>query len=172
MGDEIIFREVQRPRHWYYWAFLAFLILVTWSMAILQLLLGITVGSNPASDLEMVIILVLAGVAFPAFLLSVELVVEVRADGLFVRFRPFHFRFINIPLDEVIDVQTVTYSPLGDFGGWGIRYGKDAKAYTINGNRGIRLFRMDGHDLVIGSQRPEEMEMAIRRIRRGGAPRV
>lgn len=165
---EQIFQEVQRPRHWYYWAFLVFLVLLIWSMAIFQLLLGEQVGDNPADDWVMLLILIFAGVAFPAFLLSVRLVVEVRADGLFVRFRPLHLHFVNVPLDEVTEIQTITFSPLGDFGGWGIRYGDGGKAYTVNGNRGVRLTYADGHRLLIGSLRPEELEMAIRTIWKNG----
>ena len=159
-----IFREAQRPRHWYFWAFLVFLILMMWSMAIYQLLLGIPVGDNPAGDLELTVIFVLAGVIFPVFLLLIKLEVEVRSDGLFVRFLPLHLRFKKIPLDGVIDVQSVTFSPLGDFGGWGVRYGDQEKAYTINGKRGVRLTYKDGRGLLIGSLLPEEMETAIRAI--------
>ena len=143
---------------------MVFLITLIWSMTVAQLLLGIPVGNNPAGDWEMAIIFVLAGVVFPAFLLLTRLMVEVRGDGLFVRFRPFHLRFVNIPLDRVIDIRTVTFSPLGDFGGWGIRFGDGAKAYTMNGNRGVRLTYEDGDGLVIGSLRPEELELAIRAI--------
>jgi hypothetical protein len=159
-----IFREAQRPRQWYFWAFLVFLILMMWSMAIYQLFLGIPVGNNPASDGELTVIFILAGVIFPVFLLSTKLEVEVRKGGLFVRFLPLHMRFRNIPLGEVIDVRSVTFSPLGDFGGWGIRYGDHEKAYTINGKRAVRLTYEDGHGLLIGSLRPEELEMAIRTI--------
>jgi hypothetical protein len=159
-----IFREAQRPRHWYFWAFLVFLILMIWSMAIYQLLLGIPIGDNPASDLELIVIFILAGVIFPVFLLLTKLEVEVRPDGLFVRFLPLHLRFKKIPLDEVIDVRSVTFSPLRDFGGWGIRYGDQEKAYTINGRRGVRLTYKDGRGLLIGSLLPEELDMAIRKI--------
>jgi hypothetical protein len=161
---DLIFQEAQRPRHWYYWAFFIFLIVLIWSMAISQLLLGMPLGDNPADDWVMVVILVLAGILFPAFLLLIKLTVQVRTEGLFVHFRPMHLRFKRIPLDEVVDVRTVTYSPLGDFGGWGIRYGDGAKAYTVNGNRGVRLKFSDGDGLLIGSMRPEELEMAIRTI--------
>jgi hypothetical protein len=159
-----IYLEVQRPRHWYYWTFLVFLLLLTWSMAIFQLLLGVPVGNNPAEDWLMVLILIFAGVLFPVFLSLVRLTVEVREHGLFVRYSPLHLHFMNINLETVIDTQTVTFSPLGDFGGWGIRYGGGGKAYTMNGNRGVRLTYADGHWLLIGSLRPEELEMAIRTI--------
>jgi hypothetical protein len=159
-----IFREAQRPRHWYFWAFLLFLILLIWSMAIFQLLLGVPLGDNPAEDWEMALIFILAGVIFPAFLLLVKLEVEVRVEGLFVRFRPIHLRFVSIPLDKVVVVQTAAFSPLGDFGGWGIRYSDGMKAYTINGKRGVRLTYDDGDGLLIGSLRPEELKMAIRTI--------
>jgi len=39
-----------------------------------------------------------------------------------------------------------------------------AKAYTVSGDRGVKVFRPGRYALVIGSQRPEELAAAISKI--------
>jgi hypothetical protein len=57
--------------------------------------------------------------------------------------------------------EVITYSPLRDYGGWGIRYGSKGKAYNVSGNRGVRLELSNGKRLLFGSQRPEELSEAV-----------
>ena len=56
---------------------------------------------------------------------------------------------------------TRTYRPVRDYGGWGIRWGRDGKAYIIVGNEGLQLLLGDGEKILIGSQRPQELEAAL-----------
>jgi len=55
----------------------------------------------------------------------------------------------------------LTYSPISDYGGWGIRYGSIGKAYNVSGNRGVQLELLNGERILIGSQKPEELAAAI-----------
>lgn len=99
---------------------------------------------------------------------SLKLVSIVKPDGLFVRFFPFHWSRKRIPLEDVIEVVSKTYSPIREYGGWGIRCGKDGgRAYNVSGNQGVLLKYRDGKSLLIGTQKPQELEAAIRTIWRG-----
>jgi hypothetical protein len=61
----------------------------------------------------------------------------------------------------------VEYRPILDYGGWGIRAGRDGeRVLNARGNRGVRLELADGSKLLIGSQRPEELAETIERARR------
>lgn len=72
---------------------------------------------------------------------------------------PFYQR--RIALTEIASVESVTYSPLPEYGGWGIRgWGKDT-ALNARGNRGVRLILRDGRRILIGSQRPDELAAAL-----------
>jgi TATA-box binding protein (TBP) (component of TFIID and TFIIIB) len=51
-----------------------------------------------------------------------------------------------------------------EYGGWGIKYGRKGKAYNVSGNRGVQLVFKDGKQLLIGSQRAEELAEAISSI--------
>jgi hypothetical protein len=68
-----------------------------------------------------------------------------------------HFR-----LEEIVSAESVSYSPLGEFGGWGIRgWGKNV-ALNARGDRGVRLTLRDGSRVLVGSQRPDDLATAIR----------
>lgn len=67
----------------------------------------------------------------------------------------------RIALQEIASAEAVTYSPLADYGGWGIRgWGKNT-ALNARGNRGVQVALHDGRRVLIGSQRPEELAEAL-----------
>lgn len=67
----------------------------------------------------------------------------------------------RIALREIASAEAVTYSPLAEYGGWGIRgWGKNT-ALNARGNCGVRLTLRDGRRVLIGSQRPDELAAAL-----------
>lgn len=69
----------------------------------------------------------------------------------------------RISLRDIERVEAITYRPMRDYGGWGIKYSFKNKgwAYTMSGNRGVRVFLRNGKNVLVGSQRPEELAAAI-----------
>ncbi len=96
-------------------------------------------------------------------IIGMKLVTEVDSARLRVRFFPFVRR--DIPLEDIIHWEARTYSPILEYGGWGIRTGLFRRggggALNARGNRGVQLRFADGKDLLVGSQRPEELAAAI-----------
>jgi hypothetical protein len=96
-----------------------------------------------------------------------QMTTEVTATELRVWFGwiPIYRRAIaitNIPRSGV-----VRYRPILDYGGWGIRIGRDGeRVLNARGDRGVRLELADGTKLLIGSQRPEELAETLERARR------
>jgi hypothetical protein len=69
----------------------------------------------------------------------------------------------RIPLEEIREARSVTYSPLREFGGWGIRAGGHGKtAWNIRGDQAVLLVLGDGTRFYLGSDRPEEAARWIR----------
>ncbi len=91
-----------------------------------------------------------------------KLVIEVRESGVFVRLYPFYRKFKEIPLDTCTSVNAVTYSPLGEYGGWGVRYTLKGKCYNCKGNQGVKLEYANGKHIMLGTQKPQELEAAIK----------
>ena len=163
-GDTgILFRETQHFRQVWLWALLLSIsLLIIYSM-VQQLIMGRPFGSNPAPDLVLVILGIAFGLGFPLFFYFLKLTTEVRDDGLYYRFSPFHLSFRRIALGELVKYEAKTYSPIKDYGGWGIRYGRGGMAYNVIGNRGVQLELASGRRILLGSQRPEELVEAIGR---------
>ena len=67
----------------------------------------------------------------------------------------------NIALTDIASSEAVTYSPLAEYGGWGIKWGKSGLALNARGDKGVRLMLTDGRRVLVGSQRPEELAAAL-----------
>jgi len=71
---------------------------------------------------------------------------------------------LQVPLEKEAAIAVKTYSPILDYGRWGIRYGWRGKAYNVSGNRGVIFVLPGGETLLIGSQRPEELASAAQQV--------
>ena len=107
-------------------------------------------------------ILVPAGIGFLIWVARLE--TEVRQDGLYIRYVPFHRRFKRFKAEDLSEYHARTYRPVLEYGGWGIRCGWKGRAYNVSGNRGVQLVFRDGRRVLIGSSQPPELEAAIRSI--------
>lgn len=157
------FHEVQRFRRWWLFLLLAVVAAVGWWAFIEQIVLGHPWGDKPAPDWVVWLVFVLFGVGMPLLLLGAKLVVEVTATELRVDFVPFRRR--RFERRDLVGVEPVTFRPIRDWGGWGIRFSKGMGwAYTIKGTTGVRLDLADGKMVTVGTQRPEELTTAIRKL--------
>jgi len=89
-----------------------------------------------------------------------KLVTEVRDNGLFVCF-VWLWPERTIPWDQIRSVETRSYRPVRDFGGWGVRWATRGIVYHARGKRGVRLALASGERVLIGSQRPDDLARAI-----------
>ena len=168
-NELVVFREVQRfwDTMWFRAMGLGLCLLLVgmgvWAM-VQQLYFHIPWGNHPAPDGGLAVIatvMILAGFLTFALYCFMRLVTEVRSDGLYLRFVPFHLKWKRFGFDELAKCEVVTYRPLMEYGGWGIRYGPAGKAYNVRGNRGVRLGFTKGGTLLIGSQDPESLVRAL-----------
>ena len=87
-----------------------------------------------------------------------QLRTRVTDSGLDVRWGILEVIRKRISFEEIVEARAVTYSPLGEFGGWGIRFGgQKKKAWTIRGKRALLLHLEDGTRFYLGSDRPERI---------------
>lgn len=77
----------------------------------------------------------------------------------------FYLFDTSVPLQDIAASQATGYAPLRDFGGWGLRFGPQGRAYSMRGDAGVRLTLSDGRTLLLGSQRPEALQTAIETAR-------
>ncbi len=164
--NPVLFREVQKMDQLWVRFFVGVSVVVSWYGAYQQFFLRKPFGDNPAPNWMMLGLLLVFGVLFPLFFHSFKMITEVRKDGMCVRFYPFHFSFIFFPIKTIQSYEVLTCNSIGDYGGWGIRYGPKGTAYKAKGNRGVLFEFMEKgkvKKLMVGSQIPEKLSEAIDR---------
>lgn len=163
MDHSILFYEKQRFRQW--WIVLILLILnavVVYGM-IRQIMFGKPFGDQPMSDTGLWWVLGFLLLMTTVFFIT-TLETQIRNDGLYIRFFPIHMKFRYLPWNRLSQCYVRSYSPIREYGGWGWRIGLAGRAYNISGKEGLQL-QLDGkRKLLIGTQKPEEMERILKRI--------
>lgn len=156
----VLFREVQRFRDvWWVMALVFGVAALQWYIFLGQIVGGAPIGNRPASNGVVLLVWLLAGVGLPVLFLLLRLEVEVSPNAVTIRFAPLFIRVID--QREIAGVEPVTYRPLGEFGGWGVRGWGGRVAYNVRGDQGVELTLTDGRRVLIGSRRAAELAAAI-----------
>lgn len=162
------FHEVQALRRWWLSAMLLIPLAITGYGLFQQIILRRPWGNRPVSDLTFVLIEG-ALAAFVVWIHLIRLVTEVRDDTLIVRYVCL-WPVRRIPLTDISSARDITYSPILDYGGWGVRWGWDGSMiFNVSGDRGVELLLKNGKRIVVGSQRSSELAQVIApRLERAG----
>ena len=143
-----LFEETQKFTQWWLWVVLG-----------LSFLLPITpdINNTPFSYFLVMIITVV-------FVNSMKLRICVNSKGLNYQFFPFHFKKKHIKTEDIKYVESLKYSPIMDYGGWGIRYRFKGKCYNVKGNYGVKVFLKNGSNILFGSQKHKELEASLKQV--------
>jgi hypothetical protein len=157
-----LFQEQQafrQPRVWFLLAILptGFLLLLVW-----QVLLGHSVGERPLTNGSVIGWTIFMWLVYLR-LITVRLGVKVDAGELSIGMRGL-WNVRKIPVGKIASAHVVTYKPVEDYGGYGIRSTGRDRAYIANGDRGVRLTLVSGGKVLIGSQRPEALAKAVSQV--------
>lgn len=161
----LLFREVQQFRQLWIWGVLACSSLSALYAALMPFFLKDSWSENVVVNIILIGFGLIFGIFFPILFYTTKLVTEVRSDGLYLSFYPLLFHRIKIPFETVVNCEVTTYNPLRDYGGWGIRYGSNAKAFNVSGDRGVLLELTNGDRILIGSHQPEQLASLLKLAR-------
>jgi hypothetical protein len=140
MARSTLFHETQRLRSRWLWGLLGLvggLLLVTGAWFGLAILLPVA-----------------------AVLWVSRLTTDVREDGVYVQFWPFHRSHRRIPFEEIERVEPTAVGLL-TYGGIGIRWTPTTIAYLTAPGSGVELHRADAKSVVIGSQDADRLAETI-----------
>lgn len=106
-------------------------------------------------------VLLIPGILIVYFVLA-RLHTVMDSTGIYVDFKPF-LRRKKWSWHEVAHVQIRKYTFL-DYGGWGYRKGTYGTGYTVQGYYGIQIHLKDGEKILVGTQRPDEVQQFLDHI--------
>lgn len=158
---KVHFTEKQRFTQWWIWLLFLFIIGTFGAAIVMQVIYHKDFGDNPMSDIGLFIGLTLSLIAL-IFFRSLKLETIIDNQGVKVRFYPFRRKFLEIPWSLIQTAEVRKYSPMSEFGGWGVRGIKSDRALTVSGRHGLQLVLTDGRKLLIGTLKFKELEQVIK----------
>lgn len=164
MDNEILFTERQKFTQWWLWLIL----LGVSGLSIFSVCKRIVderhFGEKP-SDIGL---LILTGMTllFTVLFVNCRLELTIKKDGIYVRFFPFHLKFRHYNWDGMIKSYVRQYSPLIEYGGWGLRFGifGKGKAFNVSGDKGLQLEFTNRKRLLIGTNKPDELTEILNKL--------
>ena len=88
--------------------------------------------------------------------------VTVNPEGLSLRSGLVGIALLRISMGEIQTAESHRFSPLADFGGWGIRRNREMLAFFLEGNTGVKITTTKGKRYLIGSATAERLASVIR----------
>lgn len=165
MNDKILFTETQRFKQWWIWFILLGINGILIFGFFTQIIGGQKFGSKPMGNTELVVITVLM-ILLTLLFSNLRLETKIRRDGIYVRFFPFHLKFRHYAWDKLTKSYVRHYSPVSEYGGWGLKpalFGKGT-AFNVSGDKGLQLEFTDNKKLLIGTNKPEELTETLYKI--------
>lgn len=167
MDKETLFTERQRFKQWWLWLILVGINGLFLFGVFKQVIGGQQFGDKPMSNTGL---LIATGLTFALTLLFINFRLDtiIKKDGIYVRFFPFHLKFKHYTWDSLTKSFVRQYSPLTEYGGWGLRLGLFGKgtAFNVSGDKGLQLEFTDKKKLLIGTNKPDELIETLNKIGR------
>ena len=149
--QQVYFEEEQPFSQVWLWALMgAETLIVLLPMVLMKV--GIPIIALAA--LLMLVTLVLMG--------SLKLKTRIDDEGVHYKMNVVHWKEQTIPWSDIEQIYVREYSPIKEYGGWGVRYGRHGKAYNVKGNYGIQVVKKNGKRVLIGTQQPDEAAISLR----------
>lgn len=165
--NTIDFKEIQRFKTWWAWLGVAALNVLFLYAIVQQLFLGKPFGPKPAPDYALILVELCFLLLF-IFLISIKLKTRINDAGIYYRYFPFQFKETLIEWHELKDAYIRQYNSFFEYGGWGIRTGTVKTGKAINtsasSNQGLQLQFSDGKLLLIGTRKPDEIQLILDKV--------
>ncbi|MEP2772595.1 MAG: hypothetical protein ABJH05_10625 [Fulvivirga sp.] len=167
----VYFKEEQRFNQWWMWAIIIPVVTGVALLCIHKLNEWLTVEDRIPDGMAVewrILIIIFAliltlAIAFGIFKAKLE--TQIKDNAIKYRFRPFIFKWRKIKPEDIKDWQVRTYSPIAEYGGWGVRFTfGNSRAVNVKGNKGLQLHLISGKKLLIGTQKPKEIELVMEKM--------
>lgn len=165
MANKVLFTERQRFKQWWLWLILIGINGLFLFGVFKQIIVRQQFGDNPMSNAGLLIATGLT-IALTLLFINFRLDTTIKEDGIYVRFFPFHLKFKHYSWDSLEKSFVRQYSPLTEYGGWGLRLGLFGKgtAFNVSGDKGLQLEFTDNKKLLIGTNKPDELTEILNKI--------
>jgi len=134
-----------------------FLLLV--ELPTILLLLIFLIQAEDKSEMG-IALAVVTGTMSLVFLFIFNLKLETRIDqyGVSFSYFPFIRTWRKYPREKIKSISVISYSPMTDYGGWGLKGNSTTKAYSVLGDKGLLFDVGEKKKIMIGTMRAQQLE--------------
>ena len=130
---------------------------------------GTAVSLAYTADTEGIIGLVITAVVTGGIIVlffTSKLYISIDQNSLYYRYPPFVNSEKVITKDDVKEIYVRKYKPILEYGGWGYRFRfRSGRALNVAGNVGLQFVAKNDKRILLGTQKPEELKQAVRRLK-------
>jgi len=155
-----VFKEEQRFRQVWLMVLLGFSLLVP-----VGLIINEYIKDNTSMTTNEFLGSLIGIIASVLLIFIFKLSTRIDEKGIHYQFFPFHFSMKTLLWSEITKAEIRTYDPIGEYGGWGLRYSfnkKKGNAVNVSGDIGIQLTLKNGKKLLIGTQKKEAVSRVLK----------
>ena len=155
-----VFKEEQRFRQVWLMVLLGFSLLVP-----VGLIINEYIKDNTSMTTNEFLGSLIGIIASVLLIFIFKLSTRIDEKGIHYQFFPFHFSMKTLLWSEITKAEVRTYDPIGEYGGWGLRYSfnkKKSNALNVSGDIGIQLTLKNGKKLLIGTQKKEAVSRVLK----------
>ena len=157
MQQKPLFYEKQRFNQWWLWAIIIIGLLIGSYSFYNQFVEGLI-------SMKIILLYILFELGILLLFITLRLETTITKDEVQVLFFPFHLKKRTYPFSSIKKMEVITYSPIADYGGWGVRISFNGKAFNVRGDKGLKLYFDDRKPLLIGTQKPEELQKCLEQL--------
>ena len=163
-----VFKEYQRFNQWW----LVLLLIIVFLVLVYSLFKEFgRINQNDVTEVLSLIATAVITILAYSLIFSLKLKTRIDEKGITYQFSPIHFKPKGIPWRNISKCYVREYSPILEYGGWGLRglfrskllrMVEKGKAYNVRGRYGIQLELIDGSKILIGTQKIEQAKEVVR----------
>lgn len=149
-----IFKEEQS----YVGTWVMYLILMLEIPALILVSVVVLAGESSDKTEGVTALIAVFSIMAVVMVLIFKIKLETRIDEKGIQYKYFPFvKWRLIEKRKIRKAKVVSFSPLTDHGGWGIKGNKTTKAYTVIGDTGLSIDVGEKKKILIGTQKPKEL---------------
>lgn len=172
--EKIIFQEEQKSNM----AWLTIVLIISLFSVVSPFVYGVysqevlhkPFGDNPMSTGALIGVGMVAAIIIGAvnwLIVKMRIKTKVSGEALWVSYPPLA-RWKKITPEMIQSYEIRTYNAVREFGGHGLKKTrKSGTSYTLSGNVGLQLYLIGGKKILIGTQKKQALEYAMRKLMTG-----
>ena len=93
-----------------------------------------------------------------------KLKTRIDEKGIYYQYLPFHFSYRFLNWDSISKCYVRNYNAIFEYGGWGLKFSfrkSKGESFTVKGNIGLQIAMQNGKNILIGTQKKEEIQRTI-----------